>query len=215
MLASSSPPVRVLLFEDNNDLRESLCELVSSTPELALAGAYPNAELAERRVEQTRAEVVLMDIDMPGRTGIEALRGIKATHPEVDVVMLTVFDDGDRVLGAVREGASGYLLKYTPPDKLVEAIREVREGGAPMTPSVARQVLTLLPKTTGPTTEQLSPQERTLLQLLIDGHSYKMVAGEMGVSINTVNFHIKNLYRKLHVNSASEAVALAVRSRLV
>lgn len=212
-----SPAVltRVALFEDNDDLRDSLGELVGSADDLLLVGAWPEATSAERRVAQTRPDVVLMDIDLPHRSGIEALIGIKAAHPAVDVVMLTVFDDSDRVVGAVRNGASGYLLKYTPPDKLLEAIREVRQGGAPMTPSVARQVLALVPKATGPEPERLSQQERALLQLLVEGYSYKMIAAELAVTINTVNFHVKNLYRKLHVHSAPEAVSLALRNRLV
>lgn len=207
--------LRVLIFEDNDGLRESLSALISGAPGLALVGAYGTADQAELRVRQLTPDVVLMDIDMPGRNGLVALTDIKSVHPDVDVVMLTVFDSGDRIFEAIRGGATGYLLKRTPPHKLVEALEEVRQGGAPMTASVARQVLEIFPRAPGPAPEQLTAQEQSILRHLVDGFSYKMIAGELGIAFSTVSFHIKNLYRKLHVHSAPEAVAMALKRRLV
>ena len=207
--------LRVLLFEDNAALRESLTDLLASTADMRLVGAYPTAEAAERRVRQHEPGLVLMDIDMPNRSGLEALAGLRAVYPQLDVVMLTVFDDNARVFEAIRQGATGYLLKSTPPHRLLDALRDAAAGGAPMTPSVARQVLNLFPKAPGPTQGQLTAQEQSILRLLVDGFSYKMIAAEMLISLDTVRFHIKNLYQKLHVNSATEAVAVALKRGMV
>jgi two-component system, NarL family, nitrate/nitrite response regulator NarL len=207
--------LRVLLFEDNAALRESLTDLLAATSDIRLVGAYPTAEAAERRVRQHEPQLVLMDIDMPNRTGLEALAGLRAAYPTLDVVMLTVFDDNARVFEAIRQGATGYLLKSTSPERLLDALRDAAAGGAPMTPSVARQVLNLFPKAPGPTQGQLTAQEQSILRLLVDGFSYKMIASELQISLDTVRFHIKNLYQKLHVNSATEAVALALKRGMV
>lgn len=207
--------LRILLFEDNAALRESLADLLASTPDLQLVAAYPTAQGAERWVRHHQPDVVLLDIDLPGRSGLEALPAIRAAHPGAEVVMLTVFDDNGRVFEAIRQGATGYLLKSTPPEGLLTALREVGAGGAPMTPSVARQVLALFPKSAGPAASQLTAQEQTILRHLVDGFSYKMIASELQITIDTVRFHIKNLYQKLHVHSGPEAVAMAIRRGLV
>ena len=207
--------LRVLLFEDNAALRESLEDLLASTDDMRLVAAYPTAERAELRVRQHEPDVVLLDIDLPNRSGLEALAGLRAEYPRLDVVMLTVFDDNARVFEAMRQGAVGYLLKSTTPERLLDALREVKAGGAPMTPSVARQVLALFPKAPGPAPTQLTAQEQSILRYLVDGFSYKMIAAELDITLDTVRFHIKNLYQKLHVNSATEAVALALRRGLV
>lgn len=207
--------LRILLFEDNAALRESLADLLASTPDLRLVAAYPTAEAAERRVRQHEPHLVLLDIDLPNRSGLEALAGLRVEFPKLDVVMLTVFDDNARVFEAIRQGATGYLLKSTPPERLLEALRDAATGGAPMTPSVARQVLALFPKAPGPTQGHLTTQEQSILKYLVDGFSYKMIAAELQISLDTVRFHIKNLYQKLHVNSATEAVALALKRGMV
>jgi len=161
---------------------------------------------------------VLMDIDMPGCTGIEGLRRIKAIAPNINVVMLTVFEENDRVFDAVCAGADGYLLKKTPPARLLDAIGEVRAGGAPMTPAIARQVLRLFPKAPPRVVEEspanLSAREQEILGLLVEGYSYKMIAADRGISIDTVRSHIKKIYEKLHVRSMTEAVSKALRQGL-
>ncbi|MCC2547550.1 response regulator transcription factor [Hymenobacter sp. BT175] len=210
---------RVLIYEDNADLRASLSQLLSGSPGLELAGALSNCTQAEADVARLNPDVVLMDIDMPGMTGIEGLRRIKGATPKVNVVMLTVFDENDRVFEAICAGADGYLLKKTPPAKLLDAIGEVRAGGAPMTPAIARQVLRLFPKAPPkPVVEEshanLSAREQEILGLLVEGYSYKMIAADRNISIDTVRSHIKKIYEKLHVRSMTEAVSKALRQGL-
>ncbi len=212
---------RVLIYEDNADLRTSLSQLLTDAPGLELAGALGNCTQTEADVARLRPDVVLMDIDMPGCTGIEGLRRIKAVAPHVNVVMLTVFEENERVFEAVCAGADGYLLKKTPPAKLLDAIGEVRAGGAPMTPAIARQVLRLFPKTpprAAPNPDEspanLSAREQEILGLLVEGYSYKMIAADRTISIDTVRSHIKKIYEKLHVRSMTEAVSKALRQGL-
>ncbi|MBG8554221.1 response regulator [Hymenobacter guriensis] len=212
---------RVLIYEDNTDLRASLSQLLAGTPGLELAGALGNCTQTETDISRLRPDVVLMDIDMPGMTGIEGLRRIKSVSPGVSVVMLTVFEDNDRVFDAICAGADGYLLKKTPPVKLLDAISEVRAGGAPMTPAIARQVLKLFPRTppkaAAPPEDSpanLSAREQEVLNLLVEGYSYKMIAADRGISLDTVRSHIKKIYEKLHVRSMTEAVSKALRQGL-
>jgi DNA-binding NarL/FixJ family response regulator len=162
------------------------------------------------------ADVVLMDIDMPGRTGIEGVRLLKEAEPDQDALMLTVFDDDQHVFEAVCAGATGYLLKKTPPDRLLAAIEDLHAGGAPMSPGLAKRVLTLFAGQVGARVDYaLTEREQGILELLVAGNSYKMIAASMTLSLDTVRFHIKNVYRKLHVNSLGEAVAKALRERIV
>ncbi|QDA59581.1 response regulator [Hymenobacter jejuensis] len=213
-------PTRVLIYEDNADLRTSLSQLLSGYPGLELAGALGNCMQAETDIARLSPDVVLMDIDMPGISGIEGLRRIKAVAPKVNVVMLTVFEENDRVFDAICAGADGYLLKKTPPAKLLDAIGEVRAGGAPMTPAIARQVLRLFPKAPpkvvaeDAVTANLSAREQEILSLLVEGYSYKMIAADRGISLDTVRSHIKKIYEKLHVRSMTEAVSKALRQGL-
>ncbi|AIZ63133.1 LuxR family transcriptional regulator [Hymenobacter sp. DG25B] len=212
-------PTRVLIYEDNADLRASLSQLLAGSPGLELAGALSNCTQAGADMLRLQPDVVLMDIDMPGMSGIEGLRRIKATTPEVNVVMLTVFDENDRVFEAICAGADGYLLKKTPPARLLEAIGEVRAGGAPMTPAIARQVLRLFPRVppravAEESAANLSAREQEILGLLVEGYSYKMIAADRGISLDTVRSHIKKIYEKLHVRSMTEAVSKALRQGL-
>jgi DNA-binding NarL/FixJ family response regulator len=212
-------PTRVLIYEDNNDLRLSLSQLLAGTPGLELVGALGNCQQAVADVARLSPDVILMDIDMPGMSGIEGVRRIKAATPRVNVVMLTVFEDNNRVFEAICAGADGYLLKKTPPTKLLEAIGEVQHGGAPMTPAIARQVLRLFPRTRPVITAEESPanlsgREQEVLNLLVEGYSYKMIAADRGISIDTVRSHIKKIYEKLHVRSMTEAVSKALRQGL-
>lgn len=215
-------PTRILVYEDNADLRAGLTQLLEAVPGMQLLTTLPNCNRAESDVLEWLPDVVLMDIDMPGRNGIEGLRRIKSVRPETQVLMLTVFDENSRVFDAICAGADGYLLKKTPPHKLIEAIGEVRAGGAPMTPAIARQVLKLFPSS--PARQQagavaepmdaLSQREQEILRLLVAGYSYKMIAHDRGISLDTVRSHIKKIYEKLHVHSMTEAVSKALRHGL-
>ena len=209
--------IRILIFEDNNDFIDSISELISNTSGLELTGIYNNCKNVVKNIENHQPDVVLMDIDMPVENGLQGLRSLRAAGNEVCVLMLTVFDDNDRVFQAICNGASGYILKRTPPNKIIDAILEAHTGGAPMTPSVAKQVLKLFSKPFQKSAElqTLTPREHDVISFLVRGYSYKMAAGEMKVSIETLRFHIKNIYSKLHVNSKSEAVAKAIQDKLV
>lgn len=204
-------PIRVAVYEDNHALREALEILISEAEGFVLSGAYPDCTLVEQDLREAEADIVLMDIDMPGRSGIEGAAIVKRNFPAVEVLMLTVFDDEDKVFGAVCAGANGYLLKKTPPDKILEAIEDLYNGGAPMTPAIARKVLQLFPRTPAinSETDKLTPRELMVLQSLAKGNSYKMVAAELDISIETVRTHIKRIYEKLHVHSVAEAIAKA------
>lgn len=208
--------IRVLLFEDNEDFIDSMGELIRETPDIELLSVFRNAKDAVRHIAYYNPDIVVMDIDMPVQNGLEGLRAIRHANEEVIVIMLTVFDDNERVFQAVCNGASGYLLKSTAPEKILEGIREAKLGGAPMTPSVARQVLRLFstPFQKSEELQTLTAREHEVLSLLVRGYSYKMAAGELAISIETLRFHIKNIYSKLHVNSKSEAVAKAIHNKL-
>ncbi len=208
--------IGVVLYEDNYFLRQSISELINSSPRTKLKGAFENCTHAERQMRTLNPDVVLMDIEMPGTNGLEGLRIIRNTAPGVHVIMLTVFDDNDKIFDAICAGASGYLLKKTSPDKIIEAIEDVISGGAPMTSSIARKVLALFPRTPARSEEvdKLSPREQEVLQLLVSGHSYKMIADKCGIALETVRSHIKRIYEKLHVHSATEAAAKIFPNRL-
>ncbi|MDQ1090015.1 response regulator transcription factor [Siphonobacter sp. SORGH_AS_1065] len=201
--------IRVLVYEDNLALREALTVLISDAEDCILVGAFGDCLRANEQVYRLQPEVVLMDIDLPGRDGIQAVSSIRREFPSVEVVMLTVFDDDDRVFRALCAGASGYLLKQTPPNQLLEAIRSVRMGGAPMSPSIARKVIQTFPArhTSAADLDQLTSRERQILHYLAQGLSYKLVAAELMISLETVRSHIKRIYEKLQVHSATEAIA--------
>jgi len=207
-------PINILVFEDNDLLRESLSSLVALNSDFALAGAYPNVLQAKNQINQHKPNVVLMDIDMPGRTGIEAVREIRSFNAHLPVIMLTVFDDNVHVLEAIKAGASGYLLKKHISSKLFESINEVLEGGAPMSPSIARMVISNMQRPSE-NPYQLTAREREILTVLSTGNSYKMIAAQFDISIDTVRTHIKKIYEKLQVHSQTEAVSKAINEKLV
>jgi len=209
--------IKILIYDDNEALRNSIEAMLSDEPEFEIVATMPNAETVETDIQQLTPAVVLMDIDMPEVNGVEAVRRIRKINAELPIIMLTVFDDNENIFNAICAGASGYILKRYAPLEIPEAIRTVLSGGAPMTASIARKVLMMVPRAATPDKEKhnLSDKENVILQLLVNGNSYKMIAAELGISLDTVRFHIKKIYDKLHVHSATEAVSKALRDRLV
>jgi len=213
----SDPPIKVAIVEDERDIRESLCLLVGGTNGYVCSGSYRSMEEALEKIPRQLPDVVLSDIGLPGISGIEGVRALKQRFPDLLVLMLTVYDDDERIFDAMCAGACGYLLKKTPPARLLESLKEAVGGGAPMSPEVARRVIALFRDIRPPERADyhLTPHETRLLKLFVEGHNYKTAARELHVSVNTVNFHVRSIYDKLQVHSRSEAVAKALRNRLV
>jgi DNA-binding NarL/FixJ family response regulator len=207
--------VKILIYDDNEALRNSIRVMLSD--EFEIAASMPNAETVETDIRELKPDVVLMDIDMPDVNGVEAVRRVRKIDSSLPVIMLTVFDDNENIFNAICAGASGYILKRYALEELPAAINDVLTGGAPMTGSVAKKVLQMVPQAGNKEQEKsdLSKRETEILQFLVNGYSYKMIASELKVSIDTVRFHIKKIYDKLHVHSATEAVSKAIRDRLV
>lgn len=210
-------PITVSIVDDDSDLRESIIGYLKRDGTFQLVSHYSGAEDALVHLPADRPAVVLMDIKMEGMDGIECVRRLKAKMPEVQVIMLTVFEDTDLIFDAIRAGASGYLVKRQPPARLVEAIREVVEGGSPMSALIARKVVQLLQtseirrQTSADTPEELSVREREVLEQLASGQGYKQAADRLGVSIHTVRTYVRRIYEKLHVSTCAEAVAKYLR----
>lgn len=210
--------IKVCLFEDNDNLREGLMRLINGTYGFKCVGAFPNCDNLIEKVKSAQPDVVLMDIQMPGMTGIEGVRLLKENYPELKILMETVFDDDEKIFKSICAGAEGYILKHTPPSQILDAIKEIHEGGSPMTPSIANRVLSMMKKSsTGKSVEtfDLSYREREILSCLVEGMSYKLIADACTISIETVGAHIKNIYKKLQVHSKSEAVAKAIKGKIV
>jgi len=204
-----------IICEDNNDYRESLFAFLDEDNELVCCGSFANAENISDIIKTHAPDVVLMDIDMPGKNGIEALKEIKQFSPATEVIMLTIFEEHENVFEAVCAGASGYLLKNTTSEIIAKSIKEVMAGGAAMTPAIARKTLQFFHKPLKNNEFNLTAKEQQVLKFLVDGLSYKMIAAKMDVVIDTIRYHIKKIYDKLHVHSAPEAVAKAIRDRLI
>jgi DNA-binding NarL/FixJ family response regulator len=209
--------IKLLVYEDNPQLREGLTMLINGSDGFEVLAAFKNCNNVIQEIREYEPDVILMDIDMPGTNGITGLKQIRVVDNEVKILMLTVFDDNKNVFEAISNGANGYVLKKTPPAKLLEYIQEAQSGGAPMTSSIATQVLKMFSAVNHEKGEQynLSEREKQVLSLLVNGYSYKMISAEMFIAIDTVRSHIKKIYEKLHVNSKSEAVAKAFKNRLV
>jgi len=212
----------VAIIEDQKETREGLSFLINSTGRFECRHVYGSMEAALEGIGIDPPRVALVDIGLPGMSGIEGVQILRDRYPSIAPVLLTVYKDDDRIFQAVCAGACGYLLKKTPPAKLppaklLEAVREIAEGGAVMSPEVAIRVVELFRKTQSPeqASAGLSPQEMRLLKLLAEGHQNKTAAGELGISIHTVSFHLRSIYEKLHVHSRSEAVARALRDGLI
>ncbi|GBC85318.1 Transcriptional regulatory protein LiaR [bacterium HR11] len=209
--------IRVIVVEDHAEFRESLSQLIQETPGLRCVGVFPDCEGIVEKVRRTAPDVVLMDIGLPGLSGIEGVRLIKAHFPEVEILMLTVYEDEKAIFDSLYAGASGYLLKKTPPARILQAIQEIHAGGAPMTARVARRVLQFFQQSATPAIPEadLTPRERDVLTALVQGEGYKQIARRFGISLDTVRSYIKHIYEKLHVHSKSQAVARALKDRLV
>ena len=206
--------ISVAIIEDIRDIREGLAFILNQSKDCFCLGTYPNAEAGVRALAATPADVVLMDIALPGMSGIDATRLVKEQNPDTDVLMLTVHSDDQSVFQSLQAGACGYLTKNTSPEKLLDSIREAHAGGAPMSSNIARMVVNSFNSLRKPS-PALTPREHEVLEQLCEGKSYKMIADALFISEDTVRHHLKNIYRKLQVNSKSEAVIKALKDRLV
>jgi DNA-binding NarL/FixJ family response regulator len=215
--SESQSTLRVAIIEDQRDVREGLAVLINGSRGFRCTAAFRTMEDALRSIDGSLPDVVLTDIGLPGMSGIDGIRILKDRYPELPIVALTVYDDAEDVFDALCAGASGYLLKNTPPARLLESLQEVVSGGAPMSPEVARRVINLFREFRPPdrSPSHLTQQETELLKLIVDGHSYKTAAAKLEISTSTVSFHLQNIYNKLQVHSKSEAVAKALRNKLV
>lgn len=209
--------VKVAIVEDRREIRDGLAMLVNGTEGFACSGAYRSMEEALEAIAHSTPDLVLADIGLPGMSGIEGIRILKERHPELIILMLSVYDDDERIFDALCAGACGYLLKKTPPARLLEALHEAARGGGPMSPEVAARVIALFREFRPPerAVYDLTPHECRLLKLFVEGHNYKTAAAELHVSVHTVSFHLRSIYDKLQVHSKSEAVAVALKNRLV
>lgn len=209
--------LKIAIIEDHQATREGIAVLLGNVPGHEIVGRFASMELALARLPLDPPNVLLVDIGLPGMSGIEGVRLIRERFPAIQILMLTVHSDNESVFEAICAGASGYLLKETPPARLVAAIRELLEGGAPMSPEIARKVVLMFQRVAPPRNQdnQLSPREFQILKLLAEGHSYKTCADQLSLSLDTVRFHIRNIYERLHVHSKSEAVLKALRSGLI
>ena len=210
-------PIRVGIIEDDRGTREGLGMLINGTSGYQCVGTFRSVEDALRWAGDAAPDVLLLDIHLPGMLGSDGVGLLREKFTPVEIIMLTVYAEQDRVFESICNGACGYLLKETPPARLLEAINEAHHGGAPMSPEIARKVVTLFQKTGPPEklAEQLTPQEVRLLKLLVEGYSYQGAADRLNISINTVRDYIRSIYDKLHVHSKSEAVGKALRNRLI
>ena len=212
--ALDSPKVlRVAVVEDEDWMRASLAAQIDRSPQLECVGRYDSGEEALRHLPAVQPDVVLMDINLPGIDGIECVRRLKEALPQTNVLMLTVYEESDKIFDSLKAGASGYLLKRAPEQELMEAIEQVHAGGSPMSGLIARKVVQFFKQLgqTLPELEKLSPREREILDLLSEGGSYKEIASTLGLSIHTIRMHIRGIYRKLHVHSRGEVVAKYMR----
>jgi DNA-binding NarL/FixJ family response regulator len=210
--------IRVTIFEDNSSLRHGLYQLINGSDGFQCVGAFEDCLDLLRNIEDTKPNVVLMDIEMPGINGIEAVRMLREKCPDLKVLMQTIFEDNEKIFQSILAGASGYILKSTSPSRFLDFIKETYEGGAPMSPSVATKVMKMVVEQSPaakPNNFNLSEREKEILSCLVKGMSYKLIADACFISIDTVRGHIRNIYEKLHVHSKGEAVAKAIKSNIV
>jgi DNA-binding NarL/FixJ family response regulator len=209
--------IRVAIIEDSRQIREALEQLIGGSPGYRVTGAFGSMEDAFDGLARDVPDAALIDIGLPGMSGIDGIRQLSRLHPRVRLLVLSVYGDDDRIFDAICAGACGYLLKKTPPARLLESLAEVAAGGAPMSPEVARRVVEMFRRVRPPDHAEyhLTPHELRLLQLLVDGHNRKSAAVELGVTVHAVSFHLRQIYEKLQVHSRSQAVARALRDGLL
>lgn len=208
--------MKIIIYEDDDKLRQSLSLLIDGTEGYSVVGGFPNCRNVEEEAAALQPDIVLMDIDMPEVNGIEGVERIKAKYPHIHVLMHTVFDDNEKLFACLKAGANGYLLKKTPPAKLLESLQDIYAGGAPMSPGIARRVLSTFHQLKHAAEKYgLTKREKEVLQLLTEGYTYKAISAECFISMDTVSTHLRHIYEKLHVNCGTEAVAKAIRERLV
>ncbi len=238
MKPNGKEAINVIIVEDNDIIREGLAMLINGTDGFYCTASFPDCESMLEAIEILKPDVLLMDIQLPGMSGIEGVKRVKKIFPELDILILTIYEESDLIFEALCAGASGYLVKKTPPSRLLEAIKETYEGGSPMSANIARKVVNLIQHTKfgSNSTETISPKlikranssaetnkensnfterEHEILNALVQGNSYQAIADSLFISTNTVRYHIRNIYRKLHVHSQSEAVSKALRKGLV
>jgi DNA-binding NarL/FixJ family response regulator len=217
MTQTTNSPIRTAIIEDQDDIREGLASLIGFTPGFACTGRYQSMEEALDRMKMNLPDVVLSDIGLPGMDGIQGIKILKERYPDLLILMITVYDDDERIFDALCAGANGYLLKRTSPMRLLESLRDAVDGGSPMSPEVASMVIRLFREFPPPkiVDYDLTPHEIRLLKLLVDGHNYNTAAKELNSSIDIVKFSIKRINEKLQVHSKSEAVAKALKERLL
>jgi DNA-binding NarL/FixJ family response regulator len=215
--AITDKDIKVAIIEDRREIREGLGVMINFTEGFSCVGSYRSMEEALHRIPHNLPDVVLSDIGLPGMDGIEGVKILKEKYPALTILMLSVYDDNERIFDALCAGACGYLLKKTPPAKLIESLKDAMHGGAPMSPEIASKVVALFRDFRPPERVEydLTPHEVRLLKLLVEGHSYKTAALELGVTTNTISFHLKSIYEKLQVHSKSEAVAKSLQQRLI
>src|SRR6266850_587867 len=215
--ASTPTIIKVAIVEDQRDIREGLASLIKFTDGYQCTGSFRSMEEALEKIRFELPHIMLVDIGLPGMNGIEGIRLLKEKWPEILLLMLTVYEDDEMIFDALCAGACGYLLKKTPPARLIESLTEAMDGGAPMSPEVARRVIKLFREISPPDKAdyELTPHELRLLKLLVEGHNYKTAATAQGVKVTTIAFHMRNIYEKLQVHSKSEAVSKALRNRIV
>ena len=210
--------IKVAIFEDNNNMREGLFQLINGSSGFTCTGAFPNCDDLVRRIKSANPDVIVMDIEMPGISGIEGVKLVKENFPGIKILMETIFEDDLKIFDSICAGAEGYILKNTAPTEILGAIKEIYEGGSPMTPTIANRVIKMVKSqrtSDSKNTFNLTDREKEILSCLVEGMSYKLIADECTISIDTENVHIKNIYKKLQVHSKSEAVAKAIKGKIV
>ena len=210
--------IKVVVVEDNDTIREGLKILIDGTEGYSCVASFPKCEVMLPQLDKLEPDVMLMDIGLPGMNGIEGIKKAKIIFPELAILVLTVYEENELIFDALCAGACGYLVKKTPPSKLLDAIQEAYKGGAPMSSHIARKVIDLFQQVKqhqSSSKDILTPREKEILGSLVEGNSFKVIADSLFISIETVRFHFRNIYRKLHVHSQSEAVVKALKEKLI